>query len=217
MIPDASIPPIHGVYGMISAIILAAGESKRMGQPKMLLPWGEVTVLGQVISTYQAAGVEDVLVVTGGAREQVEGIVRQHGARSVFNEQFAGGGMLSSLQCGLQFLSDGGGRGAGSPDRPGRPAADPGGSRPPGLRGLPAAGGPPGRTELSNAARPSLAGGTILLEGAARSAAAPLAARLSQPACRGDPVCRDVIIPASWPTWIRLRIITMPVPIRDKL
>jgi molybdenum cofactor cytidylyltransferase len=90
---------------MIPAIILAAGESKRMGQPKMLLPWGEVTVLGQVISTYQAAGVRDVLVVTGGAREQVDGIVRQHGARSVFNEQFTGGGMLSSLQYGLRFLS----------------------------------------------------------------------------------------------------------------
>jgi molybdenum cofactor cytidylyltransferase len=90
---------------MISAIILAAGESKRMGQPKMLLPWGEVTVLGQVISTYQAAGVSDVLVVTGGAREQVDGIVRQHEARSVFNERYAGGEMLSSLQCGLQLLS----------------------------------------------------------------------------------------------------------------
>src|SRR5512139_188599 len=90
---------------MISAVILAAGESKRMGQPKMLLPWGEVTVLGQVISAYQAAGVQDVLVVTGGARRQVEEIVQQHGARSVFNEQFAGGGMLSSLQCGLELLS----------------------------------------------------------------------------------------------------------------
>ncbi len=90
---------------MITAIILAAGESKRMGQPKMLLPWGEVTVLGQVISTYQAAGVRDVLVVTGGAREQVDEIVQQHGGRSVFNEQFAGGGMLSSLQCALRFLS----------------------------------------------------------------------------------------------------------------
>ena len=76
-----------------------------MGRPKMLLPWGEVTVLGQVIATYQAAGVRDVLVVTGGARGQVEEIVREHGARSIFNEQFAGGGMLSSLQCALELLS----------------------------------------------------------------------------------------------------------------
>ena len=63
---------------MITAIILAAGQSKRMGQPKMLLPWGETTVLGQVIETVQSAGVGNILVVTGGAREQVEEIVRQY-------------------------------------------------------------------------------------------------------------------------------------------
>ncbi|HJS20591.1 MAG TPA: nucleotidyltransferase family protein [Anaerolineales bacterium] len=89
---------------MISAIILAAGESKRMGQPKLLLTWGNATVLGQVISTYQSAGIEDVLVVTGGAHDQVSGIVNQHGARSIFNENFSTGGMLSSLQRGLQLL-----------------------------------------------------------------------------------------------------------------
>ena len=86
---------------MISAMILAAGESKRMGQPKMLLPWGDKTVLGQVISTFQGAGLEDILVVTGGAHWQVEEIVKQHGARSVFNPHFAGGEMLSSVQLGL--------------------------------------------------------------------------------------------------------------------
>ena len=86
---------------MISAIVLAAGESKRMGQPKMLLPWGSTTVLGQVISTFKEAGIEDVLVITGGAKDQVDRIVNHYGARSVFNNQFAGGEMLSSLQLGL--------------------------------------------------------------------------------------------------------------------
>ena len=90
---------------MISAIILAAGESKRMGQPKMLLPWGNDTVLGQVISTYRAANVKQVLVVTGGARQQVTEIVERHGAYSIFNEQFSSGEMLSSLQFGLHFLA----------------------------------------------------------------------------------------------------------------
>jgi molybdenum cofactor cytidylyltransferase len=90
---------------MIAAIILAAGQSRRMGQPKMLLPWGEDTVLGQVIATYQLAGVENVLVVTGGAHEQVTGIAARHGARSIFNEGYASGEMLSSLQCGLRLLA----------------------------------------------------------------------------------------------------------------
>lgn len=89
---------------MISAIILAAGESKRMGRPKMLLPWGDTTVLGRVISTYQAAGLGQILVITGGAHEQVEEIVKQHAARGLYNESFATGGMLSSLQLGLRTL-----------------------------------------------------------------------------------------------------------------
>ena len=75
-----------------------------MGRPKMLLPWGNTTVLGHVISTYQSAGVEEILVVTGGAHEQIEEIVNRHNVRSVFNEQYAGGEMLSSLQRGLEVL-----------------------------------------------------------------------------------------------------------------
>ena len=90
---------------MISAIILAAGESKRMGRPKMLLPWGKNTVLGKVISTFQEAGIEDIVVVTGGAREQTTQIVEQHGARSIFNYHFNSAEMLSSLQAGLRSQS----------------------------------------------------------------------------------------------------------------
>ena len=93
---------------MISAIILAAGESKRMGQPKMLLPWGETTVLQQVISTFQSAGVEDIVVVTGGAHQQVEEIVQQSGALtySIFNKEYSNGEMLSSIQCGLAGMTN---------------------------------------------------------------------------------------------------------------
>jgi molybdenum cofactor cytidylyltransferase len=90
---------------MISAIILAAGQSKRMGQPKMLLPWGKTAVLGQVISTFQEAGIEDILVVSGGAHEEVEQIIKQHEARSIFNAQFANAEMLWSLQLGLSAQS----------------------------------------------------------------------------------------------------------------
>ena len=58
---------------MIAAVILAAGESKRMGRPKMALPWGRTTVLGQVLTTYRSAGVQEVLVVTGGWLLQRDG------------------------------------------------------------------------------------------------------------------------------------------------
>ncbi|MCL5611916.1 MAG: nucleotidyltransferase family protein [Chloroflexi bacterium] len=85
---------------MITAIILAAGDSKRMGQPKMLMPWGRSTVLQTVISTLQTAGMNDILVVTGGARKQVEMLIGKS-VQTVFNENYAQGEMLSSIQTGL--------------------------------------------------------------------------------------------------------------------
>ena len=91
---------------MITAIILAAGQSKRMGQPKMLLPWGKTTVLGKVITTFRDAGVEEVIVVTGGNREHVEALVSVS-ARTVFNPDFAKEEMLSSIQTGLSGLKQG--------------------------------------------------------------------------------------------------------------
>ena len=90
---------------MITAIVLAAGESKRMGEPKMLLPWGKSTVLQTVISTLQSAGVDDILVVTGGAHQQVDMLIGKS-VQTVYNENYAEGEMLSSLQAGLVVKKD---------------------------------------------------------------------------------------------------------------
>ncbi len=89
---------------MISVIILAAGQSKRMGQPKMPLPWVDDTVLGHIINVFRAAGTQDILVITGGAREAVESIAQANKARTIFNREYARGEMLSSLQVGLRAL-----------------------------------------------------------------------------------------------------------------
>ena len=89
---------------MISAIILAAGQSKRMGQPKMLLPWGQLTVIEQVVSTFLGAGIEDIVVITGGARQQVEAVIERYPVRLEHNPAYENGEMLSSLQCGLRAM-----------------------------------------------------------------------------------------------------------------
>lgn len=96
---------------MISAIILAAGRSTRMGLPKMLLPWGDVTVIEHVISVFASGGIEDILVITGGAREQVEEIIQKSSkhsrlVRTVYNTEYQAGNMLSSIQCGLKNLAE---------------------------------------------------------------------------------------------------------------
>ena len=69
----------------------------------MLLPWGESTVLQTVIGTIHSAEVEDIVVVTGGAREQVEGLVGDS-ARMCFNPDYQNDNMLRSLQLGLQQI-----------------------------------------------------------------------------------------------------------------
>jgi molybdenum cofactor cytidylyltransferase len=91
---------------MIAAIILAAGLSRRMGQPKMLLPWGKVSVIEHVISVFMAAGVRDIVVVTGGAWQEVEKVIEPYSVRRVHNSDYASGEMLSSLQCGLRALTN---------------------------------------------------------------------------------------------------------------
>jgi molybdenum cofactor cytidylyltransferase len=86
---------------VITAIVLAAGLSSRMGRPKMILPWGNTTILGRVLEVLATSGVVEMLVVTGGAHDAVESICDPAGVRTVHNREYASGEMLSSLQLGL--------------------------------------------------------------------------------------------------------------------
>jgi molybdenum cofactor cytidylyltransferase len=99
------------VTGELSAILLAAGESRRMGVPKLALPWGVTTVLGQVVSIFAAAGIEDILVVTGGSRQLIEGYViqlaKKYPVRAIHNPNHESGEMLSSIKVGLAGLNPG--------------------------------------------------------------------------------------------------------------
>jgi molybdenum cofactor cytidylyltransferase len=90
---------------MIAAIVLAAGRSERMGQPKMILPWGMETVIGHVVRVLVDAGVDDVVVVTGGARREVEAALTDLPVRTAFNPDYASGEMLQSLKVGLAMLN----------------------------------------------------------------------------------------------------------------
>jgi len=85
---------------MINAIVLAAGESKRMGKPKPLLPFGTRTFLGQIISVLQEANVDRITVVLGAQAETVAEAVDLSGAEVVINADYRDG-QLSSLIAGL--------------------------------------------------------------------------------------------------------------------
>ena len=90
---------------MIAAVVLAAGQSRRMGSPKMILPWGNTTVIGHVVAVLQEAGVGEICVVTGGAHEQVEAALHDLGVKTVLNPRFEQDEMALSLQVGLENLS----------------------------------------------------------------------------------------------------------------
>jgi molybdenum cofactor cytidylyltransferase len=90
---------------LVAAIVLAAGQSKRMGYPKLTLKWGNTTIIGKVVEILTASGVNDILVVTGGAHNEVEAALEGQPARTVFNPDFLQGEMLSSLKIGLTALN----------------------------------------------------------------------------------------------------------------
>ncbi len=91
---------------IIGAVVLAAGMSRRMGQPKQLLPWGKTTVIGQVVNVLQAAQVAQIVVVTGKSREQVEQTLKNTSAQCVFNPRYETSEMLTSLKVGISRLHD---------------------------------------------------------------------------------------------------------------
>ncbi len=91
---------------MISAIVLAAGQSNRMGQQKMLMQWGQTIVIGKVIGTLLEAGVSDSHVVTGGNQTEIEAALKVYDVTYIYNKDYANGEMLTSVQVGLDSLGD---------------------------------------------------------------------------------------------------------------
>ncbi len=87
----------------ISAVILAAGTSSRMGAFKPLLNLNGITLLERNIRLFQSVGIDDILVVTGHNKEALEPLVHELGGRPIFNKEFASG-MLSSIQAGVKAL-----------------------------------------------------------------------------------------------------------------
>jgi molybdenum cofactor cytidylyltransferase len=90
----------------LAGIVLAAGESRRMGQPKQLLPFGEHTILERVVDTLLTAGVGEVIVVLGHLADRVRTVLGDRPVRAVVNEAYRQG-MLSSVKCGVRAIGAG--------------------------------------------------------------------------------------------------------------
>jgi molybdenum cofactor cytidylyltransferase len=86
-----------------AAIVPAAGASRRMGKPKLLLPWGESTVLESTLAALREGGVPTIVVVIAPAGPLAEW-QPPAGVRTAVNPEPAAG-MLSSILVGLAALA----------------------------------------------------------------------------------------------------------------
>lgn len=91
----------------VSAVVLAAGRSARMGEAKQLLRVGEQTMLERTLANVRASRVEEAVLVLGFDAE----LIRRElpaallvGVRVVVNENYASG-MASSLRAGLAAVN----------------------------------------------------------------------------------------------------------------
>ncbi len=86
--------------GEIWAIILAAGESKRMGFPKMLLNFNGKSMLERVIENVTGSNIDNTLVVLGAEKEKITELIIKSNVILCYNDNYKLG-MLSSVKCGI--------------------------------------------------------------------------------------------------------------------
>jgi molybdenum cofactor cytidylyltransferase len=85
----------------ISAIVLAAGSSQRMkGHNKLLLPFRGKTMIQTVVEKIVSSKINDISVVTGYQREEIEEDLTNYPVRLVWNSHFDKG-MSTSIKAGI--------------------------------------------------------------------------------------------------------------------
>ncbi len=90
---------------MISGIILAAGRSVRMGQPKLLLELQGKSLVRHVVENALSSHLDEVLVVIGNDAERVRAEIQSYPVRTVENPLFAEG-QSTSLKAGMREIRD---------------------------------------------------------------------------------------------------------------
>lgn len=88
---------------MIAAVVLAAGASTRLGEPKQLLNIGGETLLERTVRVAREAGCAPIVVVLGAAHVEILADTRLTDAVSVINDEWQEG-MASSIRLGVRTL-----------------------------------------------------------------------------------------------------------------
>ncbi len=88
----------------VTALVLAAGGSSRLGRPKQLLPLGDATLLDATLSVVRRCGFGQVVVALGRAADEVAASVDLTGVDVVRNPGF-GAGCSSSIAAALPAIA----------------------------------------------------------------------------------------------------------------
>jgi len=88
---------------MLAAVILAAGESRRMGTPKALLPYRGATFLDYLVQVTRHPRVGELRVIVGPHAALIRGMSQVDPASFVLNEQWESG-QISSIQAAIRSL-----------------------------------------------------------------------------------------------------------------
>jgi len=89
----------------VAAVVLAAGQSRRMGAFKPLLPFGAKTVVGSCVDNLRAGGVGEIVVVVGHRADEVRAALSHLPLRFALNEE-AGSEMGASIALGVAEVSN---------------------------------------------------------------------------------------------------------------
>src|SRR5947207_2559922 len=84
----------------VAGLVVAAGGSRRLGQPKQLLPYRGRTLLDHTLDTARACGFDQLLCAVGGGSEDVLAAVDLRGIEIVENPHY-GDGCSSSIAAAL--------------------------------------------------------------------------------------------------------------------
>jgi molybdenum cofactor cytidylyltransferase len=87
----------------VSAILLGAGESKRMGRDKLLLRWGRMTILEHCLQVLLRSKINEVIVVLNHRRGEMANRLSGKRVKVSFNPH-PEKGMSSSIRRGIQLL-----------------------------------------------------------------------------------------------------------------
>ena len=90
---------------MISAIILAAGEGKRIGTTKALLNWGNENLINYQINSLSHKSITEKIIVVGAESEKVKKVILRNEIKIAENNDYLSG-KTSSIKKGISYIGN---------------------------------------------------------------------------------------------------------------